>query len=90
MVSTDHFRRGLRAQLARASAHGSENVLVSAAELHRMLGGYPGSQHGMQACCDAMRAEVQPGDEFLAQRGGSSDLTVRYRLPRNLAGWTAD
>jgi hypothetical protein len=24
MVSTDHFRRGLRAQFARASAHGSE------------------------------------------------------------------
>jgi hypothetical protein len=81
MVSTDHFRRGLREQLARASAHGLKDALIRTAELHRMLGGYPGSQHGLAGCCEAMRKEIQPGDEILTEHD-ASDLTARYQLPR--------
>jgi hypothetical protein len=79
MVSTDHFRRELRAQLSRASASGSQETLVNAGELHRMLGGYPGSQHGLAGCREAMHAEMQPGDLVLEH---GADLTVRYQLPR--------
>jgi 5-methylcytosine-specific restriction protein A len=85
MVSTDHFRRGLQAQLARAGAHGSANALISATELHRMLGGYPGSRHGLEACCEAMQAEMQPGDDLLVVNG-RSELTIRYQLPRTPGG----
>jgi 5-methylcytosine-specific restriction protein A len=81
MVSTDRFRRELRAQLSRASTSGLTDALVNAGELHRMLGGYPGSQHGMQHCRDAMRAEMQPGD-LIIENNGESNLTVRYQLPR--------
>lgn len=81
MVSNDHFRRELRAQFARAYSMGSRDTLVSAAELHRMLGGYPGSQYGLAGCREAMRAEVQPGDDLLVENRGS-DLTIRYQLPR--------
>jgi hypothetical protein len=80
MVSIDHFRRELRAQLARASASGSRHALINASELHRMLGGYPGSNHGMQRCREAMRAEMEPGDVLI----DASDLTVRYQLPRQI------
>ena len=85
MVSTDHFRRELQAQLARASACGLADSIISAGMLHRMSGGYPGSQHGIQRCREAMRAEIQPGDVLLAQ-DGVPDLTVRYQLPRTLTG----
>ena len=57
MVSTDHFRRG-------SAACPSLCPRIGAAELHRMLRSYPGSQHGMQTCCEAMRTEVQPRDEL--------------------------
>jgi hypothetical protein len=80
MVSIDHLRRELRAQLARASASGSRDTLIDAGELHRMLGGYPGSDHGMQRCREAMQAEMQSGDVLI--ENDASDLTVRYQLPR--------
>jgi hypothetical protein len=47
VVLTDHFRRGLRAQMARATIAGQLDVL------NQLLGGYPGSIHGMPLCCDA-------------------------------------
>lgn len=82
MVSTDHFRHGLRAQFARASARGWPHIRINAGELHRLLGGYPGSDHGMEPCRDAMKAEIQPGDNQLLENGGSG-LTISYRLPRD-------
>jgi hypothetical protein len=54
MVSADHFRQELLAQMGRATAHGSIDMLVIFGELYRSLGGYPGSTHGMSSCCDAM------------------------------------
>lgn len=81
MVSTDYFRRGLRAQFARARAQGQTNIRVNAGELHRLLGGYPSSDHGMQTCRNAMQAELQPGDDLIVEKGGAG-LTICYQLPR--------
>jgi hypothetical protein len=55
MVSTDHFRRGLRAKMARATIAGQIDVLINCGQLYRSLGGYPGSTHGMSFCCEAMQ-----------------------------------
>jgi hypothetical protein len=82
MVSTDHFRQGLLAQMARASHCGLVDVLINSGELYRSLGGYPGSTHGMPFCCDAMEAEMKPGDILLLERTSSAGMTVRYLLPR--------
>ena len=82
MVSTDHFRQGLLAQMARASSGGLIDVLINSWELYRSLGGYPGSTHGMPFCCDAMEAEMKPGDVLLLERTNGAGMTVRYLLPR--------
>jgi hypothetical protein len=82
MVSTDHFRQELLAQMSRAFKGGLIDVLINARELHRSLGGYPGSLHGMPYCCDAMQAELKPGDTLLVERTSGAGMTVRYRLPR--------
>jgi hypothetical protein len=82
MVSTDHFRQELLAQMSRAFKGGLIDVLINARELHRSLGGYPGSLHGMPCCCDAMQAELKPGDTLLVERTSGAGMTVRYRLPR--------
>jgi hypothetical protein len=65
MASTDHFRL---AQMCRATAHGSVDILMTSGELYRSLGGYPGSSHGMPFCCDAMQDEMRPGDILLVER----------------------
>jgi hypothetical protein len=50
--------------------------------LYRSLGGYPGSMHGMPACCEAMRSEMKPGDIVLVEQASGPGMTIRYRLPR--------
>jgi hypothetical protein len=82
MVSADHFAQELRAQMSRAAKHGSIDIVINSGELYRSVGGYPGSMHGMPACCDAMRSEMKPGDILLVEQASGPGMTVRYRLPR--------
>jgi hypothetical protein len=82
MVTVDHFRQGLLAQMDRASHGGQIDVLINSAELYRSLGGYPGSTHGMPFCCDAMQAEMKLGDTMILDRSSGVGMTVRYLLPR--------
>jgi hypothetical protein len=82
MVSFDHFRHELLAQCGRAAHAGRIDVLINSGELCSSLGGYPGSTRGMPSCCDAMQAEMKPGDILLVERANGAGMTVRYMLPR--------
>ncbi len=82
MFSTEHFRRGLRAKMARAAIAGQIDVLISCGELYRSLGGYSGLTHGISFCCEAMQAEMKPGDTLILDRNSGAGMTVRYLLPR--------
>jgi hypothetical protein len=83
MVSVDHFRHELQAQMGRATKGGLIDVLINSGELYRSLGGYPGSMHGMPSCCEAMQAEMKAGDVLLVDRSNGAGMTVRYLLPRS-------
>jgi hypothetical protein len=79
MVSTDHFRQELLAQLGRAATRGRIDILINSGELFRSAtrdGSGPGS------CCDAMREEFKMGDRLLLDRTDGAGMTVRYLLPR--------
>jgi UDP-N-acetylmuramyl pentapeptide synthase len=79
MISTDHFRQELTAQLARAVKGGRLDVLINSGELCRSV------QNGgasAASCCDAMEAEMKTGDTLLVERSNGAGLTVRYLLPR--------
>lgn len=82
MVTIEYFRQGLLAQMDRAVHHGRIDVLINSGELYRLLGGYPGSAHGMPFCCDAMQAEMQLGDTLILDRTSGVGMTIRYMLPR--------
>jgi len=82
LVSVEYFRHELLAQMSRAAKHGSIDILINSGELCRSLGGYPGSIHGMPACCNAMRNEMNLGDILLVEQASGPGLTVRYQLPR--------
>jgi hypothetical protein len=82
MVSADHFAQELRAQLKKAAAQHASSVVITSGELYKLLGGYPGSTHGMPACCEAMRSEMKLGDILLVESNGVG-MTVCYQLPRS-------
>jgi hypothetical protein len=79
MVSIDHFRHELLAQLDRASSVGRIDVLINSGELARSIanGGF-----STPACCDAMQEEFRLGDTLLLDRTNGAGMTVRYLLPR--------
>jgi hypothetical protein len=81
MVSTDHFRQELRAQLGRAATQGRIDVLINSGELCRSI---TRGSSGSASCCDAMQGEFKLGDTLLIDRTHGAGMTVRYRLPRTV------
>jgi hypothetical protein len=79
MVSADHFRRELLAQLGRAATNGRIDVLINSAELCRSISN--GSTSSV-ASCEAMQGEFKLGDTMLLDRSNGAGMTVRYLLPR--------
>ncbi|MBG6118522.1 hypothetical protein FB595_106176 [Sphingobium sp. AEW010] len=84
MPTSDDFRSALRSQLRVAELEGLQHVEINSGELHRKLGGYPGSNHQMPSCCQVMEQERRALDEIISgpPSGKGASLTVRYRLPR--------
>jgi hypothetical protein len=78
MVSADHFAHELLTQLRSAAAQGATTIVITSGELCKSI---RGSGHSTQACCEAMLAEVKPGDDVLVSASGVG-MTIRYRLPR--------
>src|SRR5271167_1417103 len=74
MVSTDHFRQELLAQLGRAATQGRIDLLINSGELCRSItrGG-----SGSFSCCDAMQEEFKLGDTLLLDRTNRAGMTVR-------------
>jgi hypothetical protein len=82
MVSIDHYRDELVAQLGQAAGLGRIDVLTNAGELYRSLVKSPQTAQEMGRCCDAMQAEMKPGDSMIIDRANGVGMTVRYLLPR--------
>jgi hypothetical protein len=80
MVSTDHFAHELRSQLKNAAEQGATIIVITSAKLCRSI---PMGNGSTPACCEAMQAEVKPGDVVLVEQNSSSGTTVCYRLPRS-------
>lgn len=77
------FRTTLRQLLDEASRLGFVAVEINAGRLHRLVGGYPSTNHRMPGCCNVMRGEMKEGDVVVAEppSGRGASLTIRYRLP---------
>jgi hypothetical protein len=81
MVSTDHFRQELLAQLGRAASQGRIDVLINSGELCRSI---PKGSSSPTSCCDAMQQEFKIGDALLLDRSNGAGMTIRYILPRTV------
>lgn len=78
------FTAELLQMLSEAESKGLSSLEVRAGHLHERVGGYPGPNHRMPACCDMMRKQMRDGDTIVKQppKGRGATLTIRYRLPR--------
>jgi UDP-N-acetylmuramyl pentapeptide synthase len=79
MVSTDHFRHELLAQLGRAATQGRIDLLINSGELCRSV---TRGSSGSASYCDAMQEEFKMGDTLLLDRTNGAGMTVSYLLPR--------
>lgn len=85
LPTADDFRRELRSRLDKATVAGLSHLEVASGDIHRAVGGYPGPNHRMPVCCEAVRSEMRSGDRVVAEppRGQGATLTIRYQLPRS-------
>ena len=84
MPTAEDFLEAFRAEIRQAKEAGRAYIDINSGELHRIVGGHPGTDHRMPVCCAVMLNEQRAGDVILAQppkRKGAS-LTIRYQLPR--------
>jgi 5-methylcytosine-specific restriction protein A len=85
-LGAEAFRAELNSQLSRAEKRGHTHWEINSGELHRKIGGYPGTNHRMPICCDVMYSAQQEGDEVISSppAGKGAGLTIRYKLPRRI------
>ncbi|WP_313669265.1 helix-turn-helix transcriptional regulator [Sandarakinorhabdus sp.] len=75
------FKNEIELQLDHARQTGKTSLLISAGEIHRAVGGYPGSGHRMPICCAALR---ELADELNADlvssppKGNGASLAYRF------------
>jgi 5-methylcytosine-specific restriction protein A len=77
-TATD-FEQALNTLFATAWRQGLTHVDVEAGQLHRQVGGYPGTAHRMPVCCAVMRRVMRPGDRILQEPPKGDGATVRIR-----------
>ncbi len=79
----DDFQRELDRMLLAA---GGGSVEITAGELHRRVGGYPGPNHQMPTCCRVMYRNVQGQDQIIARppKGMGASLRIEYRRCRKV------
>ena len=78
----------VRAAIAKLFKDGEDSGLpklhIRSGDLHRHVGGYPGTNGRMPSCCNAMREVMTVGDLIVAQppKKNGASLEIRYTLPR--------
>ena len=83
--NADSFRLALLSEFAKSTKAGMKSITVVSSDLHRYVGGYPGTDHRMPLCCSVMRKEMTERDEVISQptKGAGATLTIKYCLPRH-------
>ncbi|MBC6445167.1 MAG: hypothetical protein GDA50_07050 [Alphaproteobacteria bacterium GM202ARS2] len=78
------FRDALERKFVEAEQEGKTCIKIKSGDLHREVGGYPGSNHRMPICCKVMCDSMQEGDKvvYTPPKGRGATLTICYKLPR--------
>ena len=82
--NSEDFQKKMDSILKQAEQEGKSHVDIKSGDLHRMVGGYPGTDHRMPICCGVMRKNMKSTDKVLYKppKGNGATLLIRYQLPR--------
>lgn len=77
---SEDFKKQLNLWFEKAVSEGKKFLDVKSGDLHRAVGGYPGSNHNMPGCCSVMYQNMKEGDEVLAAPPGrlGASVLIRY------------
>ncbi len=61
---------------------GLDYKTIKAGDLHKKVGGYPGSDNRMPTCCEVMKKKMKEGDVIVdaPTKGIGASLTIKYIL----------
>ena len=80
----DAFKDALETLLEKARNEDKKSLIITAGELHRIVGGYPGSNHRMPTCVGVMHSflEKGTGGKILCSpnKGKGASLEIEYYL----------
>ena len=83
----NNFSQALENAKAKALENGASSLTITSGELHRMVGGYPGTGHRMPMCCEAMYSAMLPGDIIVSKppsgKGASVKITYHLKCDEN-------
>ena len=82
MTNKDDFVKEIMQMKQMAKDEGAAFIDIVSGDVHRKLGGYPGTNHRMSGCCDVMYELMKPGDEIIEAppKGKGATVKVRYYL----------
>jgi hypothetical protein len=80
MMQAVLFRRELLRRFKADEALGAPTVDINAGDIHRAVGGHPGSDHRMATCCGVIYAEQGPNDQIIAQPPKRKEMTRLSRV----------
>jgi 5-methylcytosine-specific restriction protein A len=87
MISTpksEDFQAALDKIFEESMRNKLKSITVVSGELHRKVGGYPGSNHRMPICCSVMKKNIKKDDKIIYEppSGKGATLKIEYKLPR--------
>jgi hypothetical protein len=81
-MDSEAFRQEIEKQKREARANGQKYVDIRSGDVHAIVGGYPGTNHRMPACCNVMYSMMGKNDGILNApfKGKGASLKIRYYL----------
>ncbi|MEG0012964.1 MAG: hypothetical protein RR324_00895 [Cellulosilyticaceae bacterium] len=81
-MDKENFKDEIKRLLLEAKEKGKEYLEISAGKVHRNVGGYPGKNHRIPTCCEAMYELKTEKDQIIQSppKGKGATLKIRYYL----------
>ena len=76
-ITVNEFKEYIQSKIINMKG---DYINIVSGDIHRELGGYPGKNHSIPSCCQAMRNLMIDGDIVLysPRKGNGASLEVRY------------
>lgn len=85
ILRTKDFEKAIKEKIDLAYCTNKKYIEIKAGDLHRELGGYPGCNHRMPCCCNAMKKFFKQEDEIIYEppKKRGANLKIRYYNKQN-------